>query len=80
MSLELIEKEDDVSKSESNLKKEIARLSFVAASKLPFAKEELRADILAAMNLYTQAMILAEDDEFTSEARRHLSLARRLSR
>ena len=67
-------------KKEQALKKEISRLSFTMASKLPFAKGEQRADISAALSLMTQAMILADDEILNPEARRHLALARRLAR
>lgn len=67
-------------KKEEALKKEISRLSFTMASKLPFAKGEHRDDIVAAMSLMTQAIILADDPNTNSEARRHLALARRLAR
>ena len=67
-------------KKQETLKREIARMSFTMAAKIPFAKEEQRSDITAALSLMTQAMILAGDEKLTSEARRHLALARRLAR
>ena len=46
---------------EESLKKEIARLAFTAASKLQTVPDKDRENILASLNLYTQAMILADD-------------------
>ena len=71
---------DRTPKKEEALKKEISRLSFTMASKLPFAKGDQRNDIVAALSLMTQALILADDPALNPEARRHLALARRLAR
>jgi len=74
-----VDEEPDNKKAEP-LRKEIARLSFTMASKLPFATPEQRTDIIAALSLMTQAMMMADDDKLFTDARRHLGLARRLGK
>jgi hypothetical protein len=70
----------DLPNKSETLRKEIARMSFQMASKLPFASNEQGQDIQAALSLMTQAMMMANDDKLFADARRHLGLARRLAR
>lgn len=62
------------------LKREISRFSYVAAGKFPHASPEHKEDIKVALQLYSQALLLADHPELSSEARRHMQMARRLSK
>lgn len=75
-----IEEQDEPSSKEISDKKEIARLSQIAAQKLKFLKDDEKSDIQAALSLLTQAMILADDREFSSQTTRLIAEARKLSR
>lgn len=71
----LVEQAEDDSTSLDS--KKIARLSFKISNRVRFAKDEEKIDLLAALQLLTQSMLLLSNNEV--ESRRLYHAARRLS-
>lgn len=66
-------------KADLPLMRQIQRLSFIAGTSVGTKKSEDEGPLLAALSLLNQAMVLASQG-LSTEARRLMSLGRRLSR